>query len=225
MNEVLDVFERVVQSESFARASCCATEKLGIGNTRGISFIPLMQFRMYESHTEPDAVYYTAQSSGYFRADLAAIPLKGVGVKIALSDLEQGCFNELYMMPLSQRDLLDGYENSDRIDLDKEMIGVGLHLEQKHKILEYYYWERQSSNISDSLEVRHNLITDVKTPYYRHSISGDTPQGNANEAFMRLLQSLKPAVEDNLIHDVVVYANKMDKQGIPYMGFYISRSI
>ena len=227
--DALPFFEDTMASEAFQQGMKRLTASLELDRAPALIRHALIQYRLYEDAFVPDSAYLSGLSTGHFRVPFTAIPLKQIGIKIDLENLVSGEANEVYLDPLNRRDFVETFSNADRVDFDLDLIGFGIALADMREVIETYYWETRGATINDSIEIREDHRTGLKTPYYRHRLGcaeGIRVPESFNEAESAALSAIAEActegVEQGRLDDVFIYSRKTGGRRGPYASYYLT---
>lgn len=231
LESVADHFLDALNLHELREALDAVAERLGIDDSPTLHRHALMQYRIYGTDVLPDAAYFSALSSGYFRTNFSPIPLRQIGVKILLDQLAGAPFSEVYVDPVNRQDFASNFDNCDRVDFSLDLIGFGVALSNMREVIETYYWEEPGETVDESIEIRLNMMTGEKTPYYRHDMTGGTisiPEEftpDEADAIRAMLGNASGAAGDGLIDPVFIYSRKIDREKRPYISFYLTSNL
>lgn len=222
-------FKAILGADEFHNAfhEFVAAFELRQGNS---ALYAILQFRLQNGECHAEAIILSALAQGYLRIPRLPIPLQQFGVKIALRQLSTPtCYREMYFNPLSPRDI-EPFQNWEKIALDgMTLIGIGVDPNQPNILLESYAWKQYGGEISNGLEIRKNLMTGHRTPYYRCSVPNGSLvdwQGELTEedryALSTYTRELSVAVQQGAIDERIIYSKKADEQGAPYVSLYLT---
>mgnify|MGYP000330215527 CR=1 FL=1 len=241
MEGIARQFVNLTDAPAYANAAQAVRDRWNLGTNgvrpliQPIQEFAFAQFRSQHARMAPYAVYYTVQAKGYFRLPFAAIPMREAGVKILTDQLAGVRLAEMYFNPLGVRDLEEICRNADKVDYSRKVIGVGIDLNDPSLIIEVFYWEKPGTVADATLghvEVRHNLVSNEETFYYRWSAVGQAkpvcprdyePQFQA--LWDSCVHDAKQAAEQGLILPEMVHSRKRDSTGAFHLAVYLSRRL
>lgn len=232
VDSVAETFLSALNSEAFVSAMSTTAERLKLDGSTNLVRHGLMQLKVYGAEVTVDSIYFSALSTGFFRVPFTPIPLRQLGIKILMKDMSDARFNEVYVEPVSARDFAEHFENCDRVDFDVDTIGYGIDLDTMRDVIECYYWENRGATVNDSVEIRHNLLTNEKTPYYRYVLTGSGTLNLPVEfteaeaiAMNSVVDSARDAALEGTMDEVFIYSRKKDSAGNAYVSFYLTGPI